>query len=144
MIKIEKFNEQHIDGIVEVEQNCFSIPWSKTSFLGELKNPNAYYVIALEDERVVAFGGIWHIINEGHITNIAVHSDYRGQKIGTQILNALIEQAKELEMIGLTLEVRVSNTTAIEMYKKFGFVEEGVRKNYYENKEDALILWLNF
>ncbi len=143
-VVIEKLTESHIDEIVEIENHSFSIPWSKTSFLGELKNPNAHYFVAKVKDKVVGYGGFWYIINEGHITNIAVHEDYRGKKIGTKILNAMINSTEELFIIGLTLEVRASNETAINFYKGLGFVEEGVRKNYYENKEDAIIMWLNF
>ncbi len=144
MIKIEKLEEKHLDEIVAIEESCFSIPWSKTAFQGELLNSNAFYFVATLDGKVVGYGGFWYIINEGHITNIAVHEDYRNQKIATQIVDAMIAQGKELIMIGLTLEVRVSNEGAIKFYEGKGFVEEGRRKNYYENKEDALIMWLNF
>ncbi len=144
MVKIVKLEEKHIDEIVAIEESSFSIPWSKVSFQSELLKEDAYYFVATIDEKVVGYGGFWYIINEGHITNIAVHEDYRGQKIGSQILDEMIAQKEELWMIGLTLEVRVSNENAIKFYESKGFEEEGRRKNYYENKEDALIMWLNF
>ncbi len=144
MIKIVRLEEKHVDEIVAIEEHSFSIPWSKTAFLGELLNQNAHYFVAMIDEKVVGYGGFWYIVNEGHITNIAVHEDYRGQGIGSLILDEMIAQKEELWMIGLTLEVRVSNVNAIKFYEKKGFVEEGVRKNYYENNEDALIMWLNY
>ncbi len=144
MVKIVKLEEKHIDEIVAIEESSFSIPWSKTAFLSELIKDDAYYFVATIDDKVVGYGGFWYIINEGHITNIAVHEDYRSQKIGSKILDAMIAQKEELWMIGLTLEVRVSNEKAIKFYEGKGFIEEGRRKNYYENKEDALIMWLNF
>lgn len=144
MIEIVKFEEKHIDEVVAIEESCFTVPWSKTSFLSELKNENAYYYVALIDGKVVGYGGFWYIINEGHITNIAVDEKYRGQKVATKIIDAMIEESSELFIIGLTLEVRVSNEAAIKFYKGKGFEEEGLRKNYYENSEDALIMWLNF
>ncbi len=144
IVVIEKMNESHIDQIVEIENKSFSVPWSKVSFQGELKNPNAHYFVAKVNDKVVGYGGFWYIVNEGHITNIAVDEDYRGKKIGTKILNAMINSTEDMWIIGLTLEVRVSNEVAINFYKGLGFVEEGVRKNYYENKEDAIIMWLNF
>ncbi len=144
MVKIVRLEEKHIDEIVAIEESSFSIPWSKTSFLSELQKKDAYYFVATLDEKVVGYGGFWYIVNEGHITNIAVHEEYRGQKIGSKIVDAMIAQKEELWMIGLTLEVRVSNEKAIKFYEGKGFVEEGRRKNYYENSEDALIMWLNF
>ncbi len=143
-VVIEKMTESHIDEIVEIETKSFSVPWSKTAFLGELKNQNAHYFVSKVNDKVVGYGGFWYIVNEGHITNIAVAEEYRGKKIGKKILNAMINATEEMWIIGLTLEVRVSNEVAINFYKGLGFVEEGVRKNYYENKEDAIIMWLNF
>lgn len=144
MIEIKELAKEHIDEIVEIEKSCFSAPWSKDSFLKELDNGMAHYYVATIDDKVVGYGGFWYIINECHINNIAVHQDFRGQKIATQIMDAMIEKAKYFETIGLTLEVRVTNEVAINFYEKMGFVQEGVRKKYYENNEDALIMWLNF
>ncbi len=144
MVKIVELEEKHVDEIVAIEEHSFSIPWSKTAFLGEILNQNAHYFVATIEDKVVGYGGFWYIVNEGHITNIAVHQDFRGQGIGSKILDAMIAQKEELWMIGLTLEVRVSNENAIKFYEKKGFVEEGRRKNYYENNEDALIMWLNY
>lgn len=142
MFEIKNMTKAHIDEIVEIEKSCFEIPWSKKSFEDELnKKYMAIYLVALENEKVVGYGGMWHVINEGHITNIAIHKDYRKMGIGTQIVAKLIEIAKEKEMIGITLEVRKSNESALNLYKKQGFLLEGIRKEYYENKEDALIMW---
>ena len=142
MFEIKSMTKAHLDEIVEIEKSCFEIPWSKKSFEDELdKKYMAIYLVALENEKVVGYGGMWHIINEGHITNIAIHKDYRKKGIGSKIVSKLIEIAKEKEMIGITLEVRKSNEIAINLYKKQGFLLEGIRKEYYENKEDALIMW---
>lgn len=141
---IEKLDEKHIESIVEIEKECFSAPWSKTSFMDELNNKNAYYFVVCENEKVIGYGGFWYIINECHITNIAVTEKYRGKKVGSLIISEMIKIAKELFCVGLTLEVRESNNIAINFYEGFGFVTEGIRKNYYENKENALIMWLNF
>ena len=85
---------------------------------------------------------MWIIIDEGHITNIAVHTDYRGQGIGNAIVKSLIKIAKENNAIRMTLEVRTTNTAAIDLYKKYGFEVAGLRKNYYfDTGEDALIMW---
>lgn len=142
MIKLEMLNKSHVDGIVAIEEESFASPWSRASVEKELKNNMAIYVVALEDNKVVGYGGMWHVINEGHITNIAVKEAYRHQGIATAIINKLSEIAEEKEMIGLTLEVRMSNIPAKSLYTKLGFKLEGIRKEYYsDNREDALIMW---
>lgn len=141
-MQIEMMNKSHIDGIMEIENESFAIPWSRSSIEKELKNNFAIYAVATENNKVLGYGGMWHVVNEGHITNIAVHKDYRRKGIGQAIIEKLVEIAEEKEMIGLTLEVRKSNTPALELYKKNGFKLEGIRPEYYEdNKEDAYIMW---
>ena len=134
---------EHIEQVFAIEEDCFAIPWSKASFRDEIKNNKmAIYIVAIEDDKVLGYGGMWHVINEGHITNIAVKKEERKRGIATKIVSSLIDIAKEKEMIGITLEVRVSNKIAIDIYKKNGFVMEGIRKEYYDdNKEDAIVMW---
>lgn len=141
-MELELMNKDHIDGIMEIEKESFAIPWSRASIEKELSNKLAVYIVALEEGRVVGYGGMWHVVNEGHITNIAVHRDYRQRGFGNAIVKRLLEIGKEREMIGLTLEVRKGNAAAIELYRKNGFKLEGIRPEYYEdNKEDAYIMW---
>jgi len=98
--------------------------------------------VAVKDNLVVGYGGVWLILDEGHITNIAVHPEYRGIGVGNAILEALIEICKIEQITSMTLEVRKSNTIAQNLYKKYGFLEEGIRKNYYtDTKEDGVIMW---
>ena len=143
MIQILKMTTEHIKDVHKIEEDCFSIPWSEKSFYDEItKNKMAIYIVAKEDEKIIGYGGMWHVINEGHITNVAVKKEYRGKGIGNQIINALIDIDKEKEMIGITLEVRTSNDVAQNLYKKNGFIIEGIRKEYYDdNKEDAILMW---
>lgn len=142
---IEKMEEKHLDQIVRLEEECFAVPWSKNSFLGELKNKLAVYLVAVEDGNAVGYAGMWHVVNEGHITNVAVSPKHRGKHIGSALMEALVEEGKSREMLGITLEVRKSNAAAIGLYKKYGFKLEGIRKEYYEdNREDALIMWKYF
>lgn len=142
MIKLEPFSKKHINDILKIEQESFAMPWSRNSMEKELKNKFAVYVVALDGKKTVGYGGMWHIINEGHITNIAVDRQYRNIGIATKIIQRLIEIAEEREMIGLTLEVRMSNIAAKNLYIKLGFKLEGIRPEYYEdNGEDALIMW---
>ncbi len=141
-MQIVLMNKSHLDEIVEIEKDCFSLPWSRRAFEQELSNKLAIYVVAEEDGHVWGYGGMWHVVTEGHITNIAVHSKRRREGIGDAIVKTLIEIAEEKEMIGLTLEVRKSNTAAQALYRNNGFILEGIRPEYYaDNKEDALIMW---
>ena len=144
MIRLEEMTKMHVDSVAELEKKTFPVPWSKKAFEDELKNKLAKYIVAIdeESERVIGFGGMWQIINEANITNIAVDEQYRNKGIATAIMNKLEEIAIAEEMIGLTLEVRVSNMKARSLYTKLGYKLEGIRKEYYEdNREDALIMW---
>jgi len=148
MVTIVDALEKHIDDIFQIELKCFDIPWSKADFEREFKsNKFAVYVVAYDDEKhkIVGYGGMWHVVNEGHITNIAVLKEYRRQGIGMRIVEKLQSIAKNKEMIGLTLEVRRGNQEAISLYRKFGFILSGIRKEYYsDTKEDAIIMWKYF
>lgn len=138
-------DKNDIDAISKIEKDCFSVPWSRKQFEDEIKkNKFAVYIVAQDEQsgEVVGYGGMWHVINEGHITNIAVKEEYRKRGIAYGIIEKLTEIARQREMIGLTLEVRVGNTTARNLYTKSGFKLEGIRKEYYsDTKEDALIMW---
>ena len=134
----------HINGVYQLSKECFAIPWTLDSINNELNNPLAKYVIAqdLSTNEVIGFVGMWIIAGEGDITNIAVNSSYRKQGIASNLLSKLIEFSKEFNCTDITLEVRASNTPAQNLYKKFGFQEEGIRKKYYsDNGEDAIIMW---
>lgn len=145
MLIVSEMSQEDIDGVLEVEAECFKIPWSKNSFEMELKNMAARYVVAKEDGIVVGYGGVWLIIDEGHVTNIAVRKNYRGKQIGSEVLSALIEICKARNINSITLEVRVSNEPAKKLYAKYGFKEAGIRPKYYaDNNEDAMIMWLTF
>ncbi len=140
--KIELMTQNDLDGVVKVEEESFVISWSRKSFEDELKNDKALYLVAKQDEKVVGYIGTWLILDEAHITNIAVSGEYRNQKIGDKLVNELIEICKEKNIKSMTLEVRNSNTIAQKLYKNHGFKLAGIRKEYYsDNKEDALIMW---
>lgn len=146
MIEIIPMTEEHIDGVLAVEEATFSIPWTRADFEREMReNAMAIYYVALLDGRVVGYAGMWHVITEGHITNVAVLEEVRGKGIGAKLMEQLIARALELEMIGITLEVRMGNAPAQSLYHKYGFRAEGIRKNYYpDTKEDAIIMWKYF
>ena len=117
MIEIFPMKEEDIDKVYKIEEKCFITPWSKYSFKKELTSPLTYYVVAKKDNKILAYGGMWIIVGEGHITNIAVDPAYRNQGIGKAVLGSLIEEAERRKLTGVTLEVRESNIEAINLYK---------------------------
>ncbi|SCI34394.1 MULTISPECIES: ribosomal protein S18-alanine N-acetyltransferase [unclassified Romboutsia] len=139
---IEEMKVDDIDGVFEVEKNCFEDYWSRDSFKKELSNNLAKYLVAKVDKEVVGYVGIWFVVDEGHITNVAVHEDYRGKEIGDQLIKELVQVCKDNNIVSMTLEVRSSNIVAQNLYRKYGFKMAGIRKEYYSNnKEDAIIMW---
>lgn len=141
-IIIETMDENSIDDILKISNLSFPVSWSRTSFYKELKNPLAHYIVAKNDNKVIGFMGVWIIVDEGHITNIAVDPSYRGKGVGNLLLKGMLDYCKSKNVIAMTLEVRASNIVAQNLYKKYGFIEEGLRKNYYEDSgEDALLMW---
>lgn len=134
-----------VDEILNVEHSSFSTPWSRDAFVRELTmNPYAIYIGGELDGKIVAYGGMWIIIDEAHITNIAVLPEYRGLKIGEQLMMKMMETMIAQGAKKATLEVRVSNIIAQNLYRKFGFQNGGIRKSYYtDNYEDALVMWVN-
>ena len=137
-------DESHVNGVYELSKECFSIPWTLDSINNELNNQLAKYIIAqdLSTEEVVGFVGVWIIAGEGDITNIAVSPKYRKKGIASELLINLFDRCKTFNCEDITLEVRASNIAAQNLYKKFNFKEEGLRKGYYsDNGEDAIIMW---
>lgn len=118
--------------------------WSLEIFKEELANPNCYYIVAVENNEVLGFGGISNVLDESTINNIAVRTDKRNLGIGSLILEKLIDISKSLNSSFLTLEVNVNNSNAIKLYEKFGFKSLGIRKNYYNGNTNAYIMTLNF
>lgn len=144
-LMIRRAGEADASEIAEMEALCFSTPWSRDAFLHELtQNELALYLVAVGKEtgRLVGYAGIWRILDEGHITNVAVHPAYREKGIGRQLVKALLLQVEAEGALRQTLEVRASNDPAIGLYISLGFQEAGRRKGYYEdNGEDAIIMW---
>ncbi|HHV58014.1 MAG TPA: ribosomal protein S18-alanine N-acetyltransferase [Firmicutes bacterium] len=132
-----------IPGVLEVEVESFTTPWKRDAFFFELlHNKVAHYLVAKAGDRVVGYGGMWILVDEAHVTNIAVHPDWRRRGVGETLLKRLLAEAKEHGADRMTLEVRKSNWSARRLYEKLGFVVLGCRRNYYsETHEDALIMW---
>ncbi len=142
MVIIRGMRNDDLDQITEIEKTCFSLPWSKISFEQELKNELAYYQCAEEKSKIMGYMGMWRILDECHITNVAVLPEYRNKGIATLLIDKMIEICKCSEIKYMTLEVRQSNLPAINLYEKFGFVSVGKRPRYYMKPiEDAIIMW---
>lgn len=136
--------EEDIDQILKIEELSFATPWTRQSFENELNlNQFAVYLVLEKEGQIVGYCGMWLIVDEAHITNIAVLPEFRGQQLGEAILRMIMEIAKERGAKTMTLEVRVSNEVAQSLYRKLGFMNGGIRKKYYtDNYEDALVMWV--
>jgi ribosomal-protein-alanine N-acetyltransferase len=140
-IIIRRMTMADVDGVAAVEAATFPTPWSRDAFASEMNNVAARYLVAEKDGRVIGFAGAWIILDESHITNIAVYKEERGQGIGRKLTEGLMQYLSNLGAAYATLEVRKSNEVAQNLYKSLGFIKLGVRKRYYEdNGEDALIM----
>lgn len=140
---VRQAEEKDIKPMAEMDLLCFTAPWSEASFDMEIReNRLAFYIVAEIGSRLVGYAGLWRIGDEGHITNVAVHPDFRRRGIGEALVTVLLTHTIKNGILSHTLEVRVSNAPAISLYSKFGFEVAGLRKNYYEdNGEDAIIMW---
>lgn len=135
--------EQDIPDVLAVEREAFTVPWTEEAFHNELKlNHFAHYMVMEYEGRTIGYAGMWTIVDEAHITNIALKEAYRGRKWGDRLLTELMKTAAYMGMEKITLEVRVSNHVAQRLYLKKGFRPAGIRKGYYsDNHEDAMIMW---
>ncbi|MCR2823580.1 ribosomal protein S18-alanine N-acetyltransferase [Lederbergia panacisoli] len=136
--------EYDIESLVKIEQQSFTVPWPKEAFYQDIiSNRFAVYLIMEYNKEIAGYCGVWLVMDEAHITNIAVLPEFRGRKLGEALLRKMMSLAKEAGTKTMTLEVRVSNTPARSLYKKLGFQEGGIRKNYYtDNYEDAIVMWV--
>ncbi|WP_347491248.1 ribosomal protein S18-alanine N-acetyltransferase [Desulfoscipio sp. XC116] len=145
-ITFGQMHVNHLNQVVQIENVSFPTPWTKNAFDYELRvNDFAHYIVALTDiQTVVGYAGMWIVLDEAHVTNIAVHGDYRGRGLGTALMLQLVQKAISFGVQRMTLEVRPSNLPARVLYSRLGFEEYGFRKNYYaDTKEDAIIMWKN-
>ncbi len=143
-IEIVAMTPLHLKRIMEIEQSCFTTPWSKNTFYRELvSNPYANYIVAMAAEEVAGYAGTWLVLDEAHVTNIAVAPKWQRQGVATKLMEHLLRISLSRGANSMTLEVRYSNTAAQNLYEGFGFVAAGVRRGYYtDDNEDALIMWL--
>ena len=132
-----------LDDVLEIERKSFPTPWSRFAFQTELtRNQYALYIVAKLDGRIAAYAGTWVVLDEAHITNVAVHPDFRGCGLGRAVLRGLLSRARARGATRATLEVRHGNKTAQQLYISEGFTFRGVRRGYYtDTNEDGLIMW---
>ncbi|MGA0879244.1 MAG: ribosomal protein S18-alanine N-acetyltransferase [Ilumatobacteraceae bacterium] len=141
---IEPMRRRHIRAALAIEEQCHPKPWTAGVFASEIdlaRHGERYYAVARMGTDVVGYAGLMFAPDEAHITNIAVDPARRGRGYGRTLLIHVIEFAIAAGFSALTLEVRVSNLAAQNLYRQFGFAPAGVRQRYYENSEDALVMW---
>jgi [ribosomal protein S18]-alanine N-acetyltransferase len=145
---IEPMRRRHLTQILLIEQTSYPRPWSRKVFeteIDQMRDGTREYLVARFRRAVVGYAGLWFTMNpdgdEAHITNVAVAESARRSGVGTQLLLELAERAIERGCVSWTLEVRASSTGAQELYRRFGFVPAGLRTRYYENTEDAIVMW---
>lgn len=144
---IRPIREEDVPQIHEIETLCFAMPWSEKSILHDIRENVVARWLVMEgaDGRILAYAGMWFVLDEAHVCNVAVHPDVRGKGYGKRIFTALVDLAREHSMSMMTLEVRRSNAVAQNLYHSCGFADVGYRKRYYEdNREDALIMYREF
>jgi ribosomal-protein-alanine N-acetyltransferase len=142
-VRIVPMRRRHLRSVLRIESRVYPVPWSMSLFLSELalRSTRAYYA-AFIGRQLVGYAGLMMTLDDGHVTTIAVDPAWHRHKVGSRLLLALAREALRRGATSLTLEVRLGNKAAQDLYRRFGFRPVGVRKNYYaETKEDALVMW---
>ncbi len=146
MVHYRKMTPDDVEAVYEIELATFPTPWTLDSFHYEMReNQYAHYTVAVSDnEKIIGFCGMWIVIDAAQITNVAVLEEARGLGIGEALMREAMQAAKESGAEMMSLEVRVTNTVAQNLYRKLEFQDGGIRKGYYtDNGEDALVMWVN-
>lgn len=142
-LRFEPLAEAHIEAVVAIEREANGAPWSDRGFRNEIDHRHGVFFVAIESGEVVGYGGVWLVIDEAHIVNVAVRADKRRQGVARRLVLRLLEEAKSHGMTTASLEVRAGNAPAIALYEAMGFVATNRRKRYYpDNGEDAVVMWL--
>ncbi|EGQ25560.1 ribosomal protein S18-alanine N-acetyltransferase [Mammaliicoccus sciuri] len=145
-VVFRKMTLADITSVASIEREAFATPWTEEIFEHELAgNEYSHYIVAELDGEIIGHCGMWIVLDECHITNVAVRSSLRGKGIGEDLMRKAMELCRLNEVRTMTLEVRVSNEPARSLYRKLGFQEGGIRKNYYtDDHEDGLVMWVEF
>ncbi len=139
-VKLVRLEPQHLPRVLEIENRCFSQPWSEASFLKLTDNPDSLCLCALSRGRVIGYSCCWVLIESAELGNIAVDPDYQSRSVGRKLLSETIKICRRRKVTFLFLKVRVSNRKAIELYKLFGFIKVGLRRNYYTQPVEAALI----
>ena len=142
LIEIRRLELGHLNAIEEIERRSYPTPWSRSMFASELAKPTSICLGAFEGEELVGYVINSRYVDAWHVMNVAVDPDHQRRGVASRLLERLFELTRDDERRGYTLEVRVSNEAAIELYERLGFEPRGIRRGYYtDNREDALIMW---
>lgn len=141
-LNFRKMTPEDAAAVEVVEKACFAMPWSRQAFWEEAANDKTYYLLALDDTKVIGYTGVWILCGEAQITNVAVLPEYQNQGIGRKMMHKIMEIAQQKGASSMTLEVRPSNAGALHLYETLGFKSAGRRRGYYEDGEDAEIMWI--
>ena len=140
----EMMRRRHLRRVLEIEEVVYPRPWTSRTFVSELaqmKEGNRYYLVAYVGDVMAGYAGLMFSGDDAHVTNIAVDPAFQGRGVATEMMLDLSILAHDRGCTAMTLEVRHTNTAAQNLYRRFGFVPAGVRKRYYENTDDAIIMW---
>jgi [ribosomal protein S18]-alanine N-acetyltransferase len=143
-VRVEAMRRRHLDRVMAIESVAYPKPWTEGMFRSELDlahRGERHYVVALDRRSLVGYAGLMFAVDEAHVTNIAVDDAARRTGVGARLLGELVGAARACACVAMTLEVRTSNVAAQALYRRFGFVPAGVRQRYYENTEDAIVMW---
>jgi len=145
VVHVVPMRRRHLKSVLEIERQVYPHPWTKGLFLGELAILHSRaYVVARVGRTVVGYAGLMMSLDDGHITTVAVDPAWQRHRIATRLVLVLAREALQRGARALTLEVRLSNTGAQALYRRFGFVPVGVRKGYYQpDREDAIVMWVH-
>ena len=145
-IQLESLKPEHLEQVVNLDQTCLGGLWNHSGYQREIDSPNSTALVLnlVPDNKIIGLGCFWAILEEAHLTVIAIEPHYQGQGLGQLFLCQLLQEARQQKLERATLEVKISNQIALNLYQKFGFKIAGTRKGYYQKtQEDALILWLS-
>lgn len=141
-IEVRPMRAEDVPAVCELEEAAFSMPWSAQDFLDMVDREGSLYVVSVAGDYIIGCCGVTNACGDGHINNVVIHEAWRGRHLGKEMLAKLMEMGKEIGIENYTLEVRVSNTPAINLYESLGFESAGIRPNFYEKpREDAMIMW---
>ena len=141
-INIRRADFMDLEKIYECEECCFDSPWSYAMLYDDIiENTNTVYLVVELNGDIIGYGGMWIVLDEAHITNVCIKPEYRGLGYAKLLMKELAAVSKMAGAGSMTLEVRVSNRPALRLYKRCGFTIQGLRKNYYRNREDAYVMW---